>query len=71
MIRDNHKPLIFRTPEGQILDIPADGFLGLLALGAVGVKAWREKRQAIGAESHWFIKPQEDEKNTAKGEHDG
>lgn len=26
------------------IEIPADGSLGLLALGAVGVKAWRKKR---------------------------
>ncbi|MDQ3046447.1 MAG: hypothetical protein M3R27_02790 [Bacteroidota bacterium] len=25
-------------------EIPAQGSLGLLALGAVGIKAWREKR---------------------------
>lgn len=26
------------------IEIPADGSLGLLALGAVGIKAWRKKR---------------------------
>lgn len=28
------------------VEIPADGSLGLLALGAVGIKAWRKKRAA-------------------------
>ncbi len=28
----------------QIFEIPTDGSLGLLALGAVGLKAWRKKR---------------------------
>lgn len=27
------------------VEIPADGTLGLLALGAVGIKAWRKKRE--------------------------
>ncbi len=26
------------------IEIPADGSLGLLTLGAVGIKAWRKKR---------------------------
>ncbi len=28
------------------IEISADGSLGLLALGAVGIKAWRKKRDA-------------------------
>jgi hypothetical protein len=48
---------LFRTEDGKILDIPPDGMLGLLALGAVGVKAWREKRRAVGESYHWEIKP--------------
>lgn len=31
-------------------DIPADGMLGLLALGADGLTAWREKRAAVYGE---------------------
>lgn len=27
------------------IEIPANGSLGLLALGAVGIKAWRKKRE--------------------------
>ena len=27
------------------VEIPTDGSLGLLALGAVGIKAWRKKRE--------------------------
>ena len=29
------------------IEIPADGSLGLLALGAVGIKAWRKKREEL------------------------
>lgn len=29
------------------IEIPADGSLGLLALGAVGIKAWRKKRAEL------------------------
>lgn len=31
-------------------DIPVEGSLGLLALGATGVRAWRRKREAVLAE---------------------
>jgi hypothetical protein len=31
-------------------DIPPDGSLGLLALGAVGLKAWRKKREEVKAQ---------------------
>jgi hypothetical protein len=33
---------------GDVYVIPPEGSLGLLALGAVGLKAWREKRDAVG-----------------------
>jgi len=42
--------LIFHTEDGEIFEIPPEGMLGLLALGAVGVKAWRNKRQQAGVE---------------------
>ena len=31
---------------GDVYEIPPEGSLGLLALGAVGLKAWREVRNA-------------------------
>lgn len=31
--------------ENKIFEIPINGSLGLLALGAVGIKAWRKKRE--------------------------
>lgn len=34
----------FTTPDGQIFEVPAEGSIGLLALGAVGLKAWRIAR---------------------------
>jgi len=34
-------------PQNQIFEIPVDGSLGLLALGAVGLKAWRKKREEV------------------------
>ncbi len=32
-------------------EITADGSLGLLALGAVGIKAWKEKRKETASKS--------------------
>ncbi len=40
-----------RRPEAsdkQADAIPVEGSLGLLALGAVGIKAWRKKKQELG-----------------------
>ncbi len=31
--------------DSILAEIPANGSLGLLALGAVGIKAWRKKRE--------------------------
>jgi len=40
-----------RTEDGQPFDPPIDGSLGLLALGDLGLVAWRQKRQKASAES--------------------
>ncbi len=62
--------LKFHTETGEVFEIPPEGLLGLLALGAVGVKAWREKRRQAGVESHWQIKPpQEDNANVIEDFH--
>ena len=35
-----------KDPEGNIpFEVTAAGSLGLLALGAIGIKAWRKKRE--------------------------
>ncbi len=39
--------LITNTETGQPYDIPEEGSLGLLALGYVGLMAWREKRNSV------------------------
>ena len=43
----------FLTEDGKPFEIPPDGALGLLALGAVGVMAWRRKRQQVEAQQHF------------------
>lgn len=37
----------FKTEFGENYDIPAEGSLGLLALGYIGLMAWREKRMVL------------------------
>jgi len=32
-------------PDKKIFEIPAGGALGLLAPGAMGIKAWKEKKK--------------------------
>ena len=44
------KPVL-TTESGEPFDIPADGSLGLLALGYVGVMLWREKRKEIALQN--------------------
>ncbi len=36
-----------KTEDGNDFDIPEEGSLGLLALGAKGLMAWRQKRKAV------------------------
>ncbi len=36
------------TSEENIHEIPVEGSLGLLALGAVGIRAWRKKQKEVG-----------------------
>lgn len=36
--------LKFKTKDGEKFDIPLEGSLGLLALGDIGLLAWRNKR---------------------------
>ena len=40
-------------PEGaELYEIPVEGSLGLLALGAVGLIAWRKKRDEAPTQPH-------------------
>ena len=43
----NSEPSEIYTKEGKKIDIPIEGSLGLLALGAKGLIAWREKRDSV------------------------
>ncbi|MCP4361483.1 MAG: hypothetical protein GY796_26015 [Chloroflexi bacterium] len=38
-------------PPGSIFEIPPEGSLGLLALGAAGIEAWRQARAAFTVEN--------------------
>jgi len=42
--------LDIKTTTGEPYHIPAEGSLGLLALGHIGLLAWREKRNAVRAQ---------------------
>ena len=48
-------PIKLQTSEGQVIDLPADGMLGLLALGAEGIKAWRATREVAAFPSQWAV----------------
>ncbi len=48
MSKDDKQQKSKITQDGKEADIPVEGSLGLLALGAVGLQAWRMKRQEMG-----------------------
>jgi hypothetical protein len=54
-------------PDGQEFDIPPEGSLGVLALGAAGLLAWRKKRGKIESS---FIQAEPPKKGAA-GKADG
>jgi hypothetical protein len=50
---------IFIKDTNQQLDIPPEGCLGLLALGDIGIKTWREKVKEAEAKEGTEQKPDE------------
>jgi|SaaInl4_200m_RNA_FD_contig_21_429611_length_315_multi_15_in_0_out_0_1 hypothetical protein len=48
---------------GTGYEIPVEGSLGLLALGAVGLLVWRQVRAAAGAKAQEELAAQNTEKN--------
>ncbi len=47
--------------SGNEIEVPIEGSLSLLALGAVGLKAWGEKKKQEGI-AHTFNNPSANEK---------
>lgn len=47
MINDNNELEVFQlsSKDGKIIEIPLQGCLGLLALGDIGLIAWRQKKE--------------------------
>ncbi len=49
--------------EGNKIEIPLNGSMGLLALGDLGVTAWKQRRQAFkNAKAQQVIKKKEEKK---------
>jgi len=42
-----HSPKLVVKNSDTAFEVPVEGSLGLLALGAAGIKAWREKRKSM------------------------
>lgn len=64
------KPYILTTPGGEEYDIPVEGSLGLLALGDVGLTAWREKierlKREMAARGHTAQEPEDRNPNQSQ-----
>ncbi|MBN2016914.1 MAG: hypothetical protein JW794_02080 [Candidatus Cloacimonetes bacterium] len=41
------KEIQILTQDGKEFEVPVEGSLGLLALGAVGIQAWRKKQREM------------------------
>ncbi len=57
------------TKEGKEFEVPAEGSLGLLALGAVGIQAWRKKQREMNYKNpneNVIVEKKVDEKKKAK-----
>lgn len=48
MQNTENKSLIIKDKEGNPIEVPVEGSIGLLALGYKGLMAWRMKRKEIG-----------------------
>ena len=42
------KDFNLKTKDGEAIEVPHDGSIGLLGLGHVGLFAWRAKRKEMG-----------------------
>ena len=63
--------ITFHTKDGKEFVVPVEGSLGLLALGAVGIQAWRKKQREQNYKNpneNVFIEKKEDEKKEGKDE---
>lgn len=48
MLSDKNKfDLKIKTDTGEVFEIPIQGSLGLLALGDIGLMAWRNKKAEV------------------------
>lgn len=43
--------LRFSTTDGAAYEVPVEGSIGLLALGHIGLIAWRKKREAAATKA--------------------
>jgi hypothetical protein len=60
--------IILRGPDGQPFDVPPEGALGLLGLGWVGLRVWRDKREAGVWATATLVREEKEEKQAADKE---
>ena len=48
MQNNNNNSPIIKDKEGNAIEVPVEGSIGLLALGYKGLMAWRMKRKEFG-----------------------
>lgn len=51
IMSENKRKITITTKDGKPFAVPPEGSLGLLALGHIGVIAWRQAREAARKES--------------------
>ncbi len=56
MSQEKPQPTHTTQPQpGDVYEIPPEGSLGLLALGAVGLKLWRQKRDEHQKQQEQYV----------------
>ena len=58
--------LNFKTKSGETFEVPVQGSLGLLALGDIGLLAWRQKKMQVFQEMQKQKSQQGEDTNMTK-----
>jgi len=59
------------TKDGKKFEVPVEGSLGLLALGAVGIQAWRKKQREMNYKNpneNVIVEKKEEDKKKKDGD---
>ena len=68
---DERNELKILTKDGKEFEVPVEGSLGLLALGTVGIQAWRKKQREMNYKNpneNVIVEKKEEDKKKKDGD---